>query len=192
MVTPTQILVHGRAAGEVSLLIWDELERSRSFDLRVDVDVSAAAEEEKRVFPDEQITVSPSRSAIVLSGHVSTEDVSKRAGMIAEAYSKNVVNVLTFGPVGAQEVSAGSEVRRSGPLRGHATWDQHLLPRAWATPSPPARPDNSARSTVHNQAATTTTSGGTTTTTTTATPPTVNVTDFLISLWPAPTSISAR
>ncbi len=90
--------------GEVSLLIWDELERSRSFDLRVDVDVSAAAEEEKRVFPDEQITVSPSRSAIVLSGHVSTEDVSKRAGMIAEAYSKNVVNVLTFGPVGAQEV----------------------------------------------------------------------------------------
>jgi pilus assembly protein CpaC len=104
VVTPTQILVHGRAAGEVSLLIWDELERSRSFDLRVDVDVRAAAEEEKRVFPDEQIAVSPSRSAIVLSGHVSTEDVSKRAGMIAEAYSKLVVNVLTFGPVGAQEV----------------------------------------------------------------------------------------
>src|SRR5271156_5864771 len=104
VVTPTQILVHGRSAGEVSLLIWDELERSRSFDLRVDVDVSAAAEEERRVFPDEQITVSPSRSAIVLSGHVSTEDVSTRAGKIAEAYSKNVVNVLTFGPVGAQEV----------------------------------------------------------------------------------------
>jgi pilus assembly protein CpaC len=104
VVTPTQILVHGRAAGEVSLLIWDELERSRSFDLRVDVDVSAAAEEEKRVFPDEQIEVTPSRSAIVLSGHVSTEDVAKRAGMIADAYSKNVVNVLTFGPVGAQEV----------------------------------------------------------------------------------------
>src|SRR6266568_4098642 len=104
VVTPTQILVHGRAPGEVSLLIWDELERSRSFDLRVDVDVSAAAEEERRIFPDEQITVTPSRSAIVLSGHVSTEDVAKRAGMIAEAYSKNVVNVLTFGPVGAQEV----------------------------------------------------------------------------------------
>jgi pilus assembly protein CpaC len=104
VVTPTQILVHGRLPGEVSLLIWDELERSRSFDLRVDVDVSAAAEEEKRVFPEERITVTPSRSAIVLSGHVSTEDVFKRAGQIAEAYSKNVVNVLTFGPVGAQEV----------------------------------------------------------------------------------------
>ena len=103
-VTPTQILVHGRAPGEVSLIIWDELERSRSFDLRVDVDVSACAEEEHRVFPDEQISVTPSRAAIVLSGHVTTEDVAKRAGELAAAYSKNVVNVLTFGPVGAQEV----------------------------------------------------------------------------------------
>ena len=103
-ITPTQILVHGKAPGEVSLVIWDELERSRSFDLRVDVDVSACAEEEHRVFPDEQISVTPSRAAIVLSGHVSTEDVQKRAGELASAYSPKVVNVLTFGPVGAQEV----------------------------------------------------------------------------------------
>jgi pilus assembly protein CpaC len=104
VITPTQILVHGKTPGEVSLLIWDELERSRSFDLRVDVDVSACAEEEHRVFPEEQITVTPSRAAIVLSGHVSTEDVAKRAGELAGAYSPKVVNVLTFGPVGAQEV----------------------------------------------------------------------------------------
>jgi len=104
VITPTQILVHGRTPGEISLLIWDESERSRSFDLRVDVDVSACSEEEHRVFPDEQITVTPSRAAIVLSGHVSTEDVAKRAGELANAYSPKVVNVLTFGPVGAQEV----------------------------------------------------------------------------------------
>ena len=104
VITPTQILVHGRSPGEISLIIWDELERSRSFDLRVDVDVSTAAEEERRVFPDEQISVTPSRSAIVLSGHVSSEDVAKRAAELASAYSPKVINVLTFGPVGAQEV----------------------------------------------------------------------------------------
>jgi pilus assembly protein CpaC len=104
VISPTQILVHGKTPGEVSLLIWDENERSRSFDLRVDVDVSACAEEEHRVFPDEQISVTPSRAAIVLSGHVTTEDVAKRAADLAGAYSKNVINVLTFGPVGAQEV----------------------------------------------------------------------------------------
>ena len=104
VITPTQILVHGKSPGEISLLIWDVDERYRSFDLRVDVDVSACSDEERRVFPDEQINVTPSRAAIVLSGHVSTEDVSKRAAELASAYSPKVVNVLTFGPVGAQEV----------------------------------------------------------------------------------------
>jgi pilus assembly protein CpaC len=178
VVTPTQILVHGRAAGEVSLLIWDELERSRSFDLRVDVDVRAAAEEEKRVFPDEQISVSPSRSAIVLSGHVSTEDVSKRAGMIAEAYSKNVVNVLTFGPVGAQEVLL--EVKFAEVDRSAITQlGINLFAPGLGNTVALSQTGQFGSLTVTNQAATTTTSGGSTTTTTTPTPPTVNVSDFL-------------
>ena len=104
VMTPTQVLVNGKTPGEVSLLIWDELERYRSFDLRVDVDVSACSEEEHRVFPDEQITVTSSRAAIVLSGHVTNEDVAKKAADLAAAYSPRVVNVLTYGPVGAQEV----------------------------------------------------------------------------------------
>jgi pilus assembly protein CpaC len=104
VVTSSQILVHGKSPGEISLVIWDEFDRFRSFDLRVDVDITACADEEKRVFPDEQIRVTPSRAAIVLSGHVTTEDVAKRAGELAGAYSPRVVNVLTYGPVGAQEV----------------------------------------------------------------------------------------
>src|SRR6476469_2728585 len=182
VVTPTQILVHGRAPGEVSLLIWDELERSRSFDLRVDVDVSAAAEEERRVFPDEQIAVTPSRSAIVLSGHVSTEDVAKRAGMIADAYSKNVVNVLTFGPVGAQEVLLEvkfAEVDRSVVNQlGVNLFD---LGRGNTIALTQTGQFGSLQ--VHNTAQTTTTSGtganSTSTTTTTATPPVVDISDFL-------------
>jgi pilus assembly protein CpaC len=188
-VTPTQILVHGRAAGEVSLLIWDELERSRSFDLRVDVDVSTAAEEEKRVFPDEQITVSPSRSAIVLSGHVSTEDVSKRAGMIAEAYSKNVVNVLTFGPVGAQEVLLEvkfAEVDRSAVTQLGINIFMPGLGNTIAT----SQTGQFGSVQIHNTATTTqTTAGGTTTTTQTATPPTTTINDFL-NLFVARTDIN--
>ncbi|MCI0354240.1 MAG: type II and III secretion system protein family protein [Acidobacteria bacterium] len=104
VVTPTQLLIHGRAPGEVSLVLWDALERSRSFDLRVDVDATAAAEEIRRIFPGETILVSSSRSAIVLSGHVTTEDVARNAGSVAGAYARAVVNVLTFGPLGAQEI----------------------------------------------------------------------------------------
>ncbi len=143
VITPTQILVHGKAPGEVSLLIWDELERSRSFDLRVDVDISACAEEEHRVFPDEQITVTPSRSAIVLSGHVTTEDVAKRAGELAAAYASKVVNVLTFGPVGAQEVLL--EVKFAEVDRSALTQlGSNFSPPAPEIPSALLAPDSSA------------------------------------------------
>ncbi|MCU1310634.1 MAG: hypothetical protein JWO20_1759 [Candidatus Angelobacter sp.] len=120
VVTPNQVLLHGRAPGEVSLLLWDEQERSRSFDLRVDVDATAAAEEMQRIFPDENIKLSSSRSAIVLSGHVGTKEDAEKAGAVASAYSKNVINVLSFGPVGAQEVLLEvkfAEVDRSALLQ---------------------------------------------------------------------------
>ncbi len=188
VIPPSQILVNGKSAGEVSLLIWDELERSRSFDLRVDVDVSTAAAEERRVFPDEQITVSPSRSAIVLSGHVSTEGVAKRAEMIAGAYSKNVVNVLTFGPVGAQEVLL--EVK-------FAEIDRSAITQLGINIFMPGLGNTIALSQtgqfgsvqIHNTATTTQTTGNTSTTTTTATPPTVNISDFL-NLFVARTDIN--
>ncbi len=178
VVSPTQILVHGRSAGEVSLLIWDELERSRSFDLRVDVDVSACAEEERRVFPEEQISVTPSRSAIVLSGHVSTEDVFKRAGEIAQAYSKNVVNVLTFGPVGAQEVLL--EVKFAEVDRNAVTQlGFNLFAPGLGNTVALSQTGQFGSLSVQNTAQTTVTNGNTQTTTTTATPPTVNINDFL-------------
>jgi pilus assembly protein CpaC len=104
VVSPNQVLVHGRSPGEVSLVLWDQSERSRAFDLRVDVDVTAAAEELKRILVGEPISVSASRSAIVLSGHATSKEAAESAGLIAGAYSKNVVNVITYGPVGSQEV----------------------------------------------------------------------------------------
>jgi pilus assembly protein CpaC len=179
-ITPTQILVHGRAPGEVSLLIWDELERSRSFDLRVDVDVSSLVEEERRVFPDEQIAVTPSRSAVVLSGHVSTEDVAKRAGQIAEAYAKgNVVNVLTFGPVGAQEVLLQvkfAEVDRTAATQLGVNF---FVPNAGNTTATSSTGQFGGQTISTSSTTTQTSPGNVTTTTTSPTPPTINITNPL-------------
>jgi pilus assembly protein CpaC len=189
VVTPMQILINGIAPGEVSLVIWDEAERSQSFDLRVDVDITAAAEEMHRLFPEERINVSPSRSAIVLSGHVTTEDVSKHATALASAYSKNVVNVLTFGPVGAEEVLLEvkfAEVDRTAVTQLGANLFMPGLGNTIAL----SQTGQFGSLSVHNTAQTTTTTpGGTTTTTTTSTAPTVNVSDFL-NLFVARTDIN--
>lgn len=178
VVTPTQVLVNGLAPGEVSLLIWDELERSRSFDLRVDVDITAASEEMHRLFPDEKINVTPSRNAIVLSGHVTTEDVAKHAGLLASAYSRNVVNVLTFGPIGADEVLL--EVK-------FAEVDRTALTQVGFNLFMPGLGNTVAISQtgqfgsvgVQTSAPTTTTQNGVTTTSTTTTPPITTISNFL-------------
>jgi pilus assembly protein CpaC len=175
VVTPNQVLVNGLAPGEISLLIWDEVERSRSFDLRVDVDVTAAAEEIHRIFPDEKISVTPSRSAIVLSGNVTTEDVSKHAGAIASAYSKNVVNVLNFNPVGAQEVLLEvkfAEVDRTAVVQLGANLFMPGLGNTVAL----SQTGQFGSLNVTNQAQSTNSNG---TTTTVTTPPTVHISDFL-------------
>src|SRR6266853_1951509 len=178
VVPATQVLVHGRSPGEVSLLIWDEYERSRSFDLRVDVDVTAAAEEMKRIFPEEQIDISASRSAIVLSGHVTSEDAAKHAGMVAGAYSKNVINVLSFGPVGAQEVLL--EVKFAEVDRSAVTQlGVNLFAPGLGNTVALSQTGQFGSLTVTNTAQTTVTNGNTQTTTTTATPPVVNISDFL-------------
>jgi pilus assembly protein CpaC len=145
----------------------------------VDVDISAAAEEIHRIFPEERISVTPSRSAIVLAGHVTTEEVFKQAGAIASAYSKNVVNVLSFGPVGAQEVLLEvkfAEVDRSAFTQLGINLFMPGLGHTIAL----SQTGEFGGLTVHNTAQTTTTTpGGTTQTTTTATPPVVNISDFL-------------
>ena len=104
VVTPNQILIEGRSPGEVSLIIWNEYEESRSFDVRVEVDTTAVADELKRDFPTEPIRLSSSQSALMISGHVTSKDVADRAGALAGAYTKNVVNLLTYGAAGADEI----------------------------------------------------------------------------------------
>ena len=181
VITPTQVLVHGRSPGEVSLLIWDESERSRSFDLRVDVDVTACQEEVKRIFRDEQIEVSASRSAIVLSGHVTTEDVAKHAGQVASAYSKNVINVLTFGPVGAEEVLL--EVKFAEVDRAAVTQlGVNLFDLGQGHTIGSSQTGQFGQVTVTNPAPTVTqsvTNNGVNVTSVTPTAPTANITDFL-------------
>jgi pilus assembly protein CpaC len=112
----------------------------------------------------------------VLSGHVSTEDVAKRAGMIADAYSKNVVNVLTFGPVGAQEILLEvkfAEVDRTAVTQLGVNL---FAPGIGNTVAQTQTGQFGTITTTRPAPTTTTTPTGTTTT---AQPPSVNITDFL-------------
>src|SRR6202140_1524346 len=50
VVSPTQVLVNGKAPGGVSLLLWDDQDQSQAFEVSVDIDVLSLVEKIHQVF----------------------------------------------------------------------------------------------------------------------------------------------
>jgi pilus assembly protein CpaC len=85
VVSPTQILINGKAPGAASLVIWDETGQSQTFDVFVDLDVAELAEKIHEVLPNEPVRVEARGGVLTLSGHVSSQLVADRAVAIAQA-----------------------------------------------------------------------------------------------------------
>lgn len=104
IVSPKQVLIHGVSAGSITLVLWNENNQPRSFDLEVDLDVDAVRTTMRQVFPNENIQAGQSGNAIVLTGTVSNKAVADQAVMVAQSQTKNVVNLLTYAAPGARQM----------------------------------------------------------------------------------------
>jgi pilus assembly protein CpaC len=106
VVQPREILMDGKSAGTVSLIVWGASSR-RQYDVVVDPGVTTLQQSFQRLFPGEDIRVAINDDAVILSGDVSSNAVMLRAGEIAAgAYSKGrVINMLQLpGGSGSQQV----------------------------------------------------------------------------------------
>ncbi|MFB3903043.1 MAG: type II and III secretion system protein family protein [Acidobacteriota bacterium] len=100
--SPKQVLIHGLAAGSVSLVLWDDQGNSRSFDLRVELNLAGLKEELAELFPGTQINVTQSGNSVVLAGNIASAEQGDRAVLLAKTYSPNVVNLLQLPPRGPE------------------------------------------------------------------------------------------
>ncbi len=92
-----EVLVHGKAPGTVSLLIWGEAGGIRTYDVAVRRDLSVLEERVRQLFPGEPITVSSNGTDVVLSGEVSSKYVVDKATSLAAGFvekADKVVNLL--------------------------------------------------------------------------------------------------
>src|SRR5438034_8868568 len=78
VVDPRQLLVDGKSAGNVSLIVWGE-SRLVSYDVMVYPPTPSLQRQLHALFPTEEITVSVADEAIVLSGRVSSNAVASHA-----------------------------------------------------------------------------------------------------------------
>jgi pilus assembly protein CpaC len=106
VVQPREVLIDGRAAGTVSLIVWGAGRREQ-YDVVVDPGVTTLQQTLQQLFPGEDIRVAINDDAIILSGQVSTNAVMLKAGEIVAATkpSARVVNMLQLpGGMASQQV----------------------------------------------------------------------------------------
>jgi pilus assembly protein CpaC len=94
-VTKREILIDGKGAGITSLILWGA-DRRVQYDIAVGTGLPSLQDRMREVFPGEQIQVSITDEAVVLSGRASTNEIAARAGEIAQASSskQKVINLL--------------------------------------------------------------------------------------------------
>jgi pilus assembly protein CpaC len=86
VVTPTQLLINGKAIGTTSFVIWDEKGETTKIDLVVTPNVASLRRQFEALFPLEKIEVSSSGPFIVLKGEVSNEVVYDKVLEITQSY----------------------------------------------------------------------------------------------------------
>jgi pilus assembly protein CpaC len=111
VVQPREILVDGKNPGTISLIVWSADSR-KHYDLVVEPPVSRLQQQLQLLFPGENIQVSATDEAIILSGSVSSNSVSLRAAEIAQASSAKMklINMLQL-PTGQESQQVMLQVR---------------------------------------------------------------------------------
>jgi pilus assembly protein CpaC len=111
VVQPREVLIDGKSAGTVSLIVWGGAQRAQ-YDVVVDPGVTTLQQTLNQLFPGEDIRVAINEEAIILSGQASSNAVMLRAGEIAGGTkgASKVINLLQL-PGGASSQQVMLQVR---------------------------------------------------------------------------------
>ena len=97
IISPNQVLIHGIKPGTVTLLMWDEQERVRAFDLQIQqlpMDLESMHAGLTKLLPGEDIQITRSGSSVVLTGTVSSAVAAEQAVSVLKTEVPGVVSLL--------------------------------------------------------------------------------------------------
>ena len=95
--TPRELIVHGKAPGTITLLVWNDSGRITNYEVIVRRDLTPLEGQIRRQFPNEPIAVAVNGKDVVLSGVVSAKYVIDRTSALAAGYvdkPENIVNMM--------------------------------------------------------------------------------------------------
>ena len=124
LVTPDQVLVNGKAFGQVNFIAWEQTGgQFLVFDVYVRANLSLIDSQIRALFPKDDIRLSQANGSVVISGSVSNAATSAQVQSVIEAANFKVVNMLTSPTSNATQVQLQvrvAEVNRN-KLRDYGT-----------------------------------------------------------------------
>ena len=104
LVTSTsELLIHGKSAGTISMFVWDRAGAVRRYEVIVQRDLARLSAQLKELFPKESIDVRANGKTAVLSGNVSSKDVADKMASLAGSFvesKEELVSLLQVGVAG--------------------------------------------------------------------------------------------
>ena len=94
---PSQLLINGKAAGTISMFVWDRGGAIQRYEITVQRDLTRLTEQLKQLFPGETMEVRANGRSAVLSGAVSNKDIIEKAGNLAASFldkKDELINLL--------------------------------------------------------------------------------------------------
>jgi pilus assembly protein CpaC len=117
MVSPNQVLVNGKAFGQVNFIAWERSDQKFIvFDVFVRANLSLIDSQIRALFPRDDIRLSQANGSVVLSGTVSQPQAAAQADAVVQAAGFKTVNMLQSPVTDATQVQLQvrvAEVSRS-------------------------------------------------------------------------------
>jgi pilus assembly protein CpaC len=124
LVTPDQVLVNGKAFGQVNFIAWEQTGgQFLVFDVFVRANLSLIDSQIRALFPKDDIRLSQANGSVVISGSVGNATTAAQVQSVIEAANFKVVNLLTSPVSDASQVQLQvrvAEVNRNR-LRDYGT-----------------------------------------------------------------------
>ena len=94
--SPSQLLVHGKVPGAISMFVWNRGGGVKRYEIVVQRDLATLNDQLKMLFPGETINAHSNGKSVVLSGNVSRKEVADKAIAVAAGYVEKKDDVVTL------------------------------------------------------------------------------------------------
>src|SRR6185295_5469009 len=101
--SPSELLINGKAAGTISMFVWDRGGAIRRYEVVVQRDLARLNAQLKELFPKESISVRANGKTALLSGSVSSKDVAEKMASLAGSFvdsKEELVSLLQVAATG--------------------------------------------------------------------------------------------